>query len=267
MKMKLLFDTKRLNKGFSVSLWKCVDLIKETKSTNTELLTKAASGVNIEGYVLLANYQNSGRGQNGKVWITHPSSQITISFGIDISSISTNHWGWLPLISGLAVIDTLREITGVKFRLKWPNDVLGGSNNEKLAGILTEVSISSSTIVIGIGINVSIAPKEMLGLKATSLKQLGSELLDRIIIVQKLLYKMHVWINLWKDSNPSIIKYYTRYSITIGSLVCVTLKNKSKLVGEAIGLDKSGGLIINTKDSKVTVFSGSVKHLRLNKLF
>jgi Biotin-(acetyl-CoA carboxylase) ligase len=63
---------------------------------------------------------------------------------------------WLSLISGVAVQDATREVTGLQADIRWPNDLL--INEKKFAGILTEVSSDSSRVhhaVIGIGINVN----------------------------------------------------------------------------------------------------------------
>ena len=35
-------------------------------------------------------------------------------------------WGWLPLLTGVAVVDALGEVTGLAADLKWPNNVLLG---------------------------------------------------------------------------------------------------------------------------------------------
>jgi BirA family biotin operon repressor/biotin-[acetyl-CoA-carboxylase] ligase len=46
-------------------------------------------------------------------------------------------WGWLPLLTGVALVDAIRTTTGIETGVKWPNDILVGTG--KLAGILAEV--------------------------------------------------------------------------------------------------------------------------------
>ena len=65
-------------------------------------------------------------------------------------------WGWLPLLTGVAVVDAVAEVAGVTAGLKWPNDVLVGTG--KLAGILAEVAAPAPVVVVGLGLNVTEAP-------------------------------------------------------------------------------------------------------------
>ena len=47
--------------------------------------------------------------------------------------------GWLPLLTGVALAESVGEVTGVRASLKWPNDLLA-VDGRKLAGILAESS-------------------------------------------------------------------------------------------------------------------------------
>ena len=42
-------------------------------------------------------------------------------------AVPPDTWGWLPLLTGVAVVDAVDETCGVEAGLKWPNDVLVGS--------------------------------------------------------------------------------------------------------------------------------------------
>ena len=81
-------------------------------------------------------------------------------------------WGWLPLLTGVAVVDALDEITGVTAGLKWPNDVLVGTG--KLAGILAEVAAPEPVVVVGLGLNVTMTAEEAPDPAATSLSMLDA---------------------------------------------------------------------------------------------
>ena len=105
-------------------------------------------------------------------------------------------WGWLPLLTGLAVLDAV-HVTGVDARLKWPNDILVG--DRKLAGILAErvggptgddpggEGVDRGAVVVGIGINVSLTPAELPVPTATSLLIEGAVRLDRDPLLRALL--------------------------------------------------------------------------------
>jgi BirA family transcriptional regulator, biotin operon repressor / biotin---[acetyl-CoA-carboxylase] ligase len=113
--------------------WRQLDVVTETGSTNADLIARAEGGDDIDGSVLLADYQTAGRGRHGRQWSAPPRAQIALSVGVGAGSVPRTGWGWLPLATGVAVADALTAECGVAAGLKWPNDVLvdGG----KLAGI------------------------------------------------------------------------------------------------------------------------------------
>lgn len=64
----------------------------------------------------------------------------------------------LPLATGLAICNALRELGVSELRLRWPNDVL--VNNRKLAGLLIDQFVPGLAVV-GIGLNVSNEPEKL----------------------------------------------------------------------------------------------------------
>ena len=118
--------------------WRQLDIVDETGSTNADLLARSRAGENVDGVVLIAEHQSAGRGRLGRHWVAAPRAQLLLSVGVDASAVPTERWGWLTLATGIAVVDAVAADTGVRTRLKWPNDVLAG--DAKLAGILAEVA-------------------------------------------------------------------------------------------------------------------------------
>ena len=90
--------------------WRRLDVVEETGSTNADLLARAAEGENIDGAVLLAEHQSAGRGRHGRSWSTPPRSQIALSVGVGVGAVPTDAWGWLPLLTGVAVVDAVAEV-------------------------------------------------------------------------------------------------------------------------------------------------------------
>src|SRR5207247_3184629 len=82
-------------------------------------------------------------------------------------SASASQWGWLPLLTGVAVRDAVAELTGLDAALKWPNDVLLGAARRKAAGILAQVV--GDAAVVGVGLNVTTTAGELPVDTATSL--------------------------------------------------------------------------------------------------
>src|SRR5689334_19827174 len=91
--------------------WRELDVVEQTGSTNADLLARAAAGEDIAGAVLIAEHQTAGRGRNGRIW-TSPGAQLTMSVVVDGGGVPPDAWGWLPLATGVAVVDTVAAVGG-----------------------------------------------------------------------------------------------------------------------------------------------------------
>jgi BirA family transcriptional regulator, biotin operon repressor / biotin---[acetyl-CoA-carboxylase] ligase len=241
------------------SPWRELTVVDQTGSTNADLLARAAAGDDVTDTVLIAEHQTAGRGRVGRVWSTVPHAQITMSFGVGANGVNPDAWGWLPLATGLAVVDAVGAVHGIDAGLKWPNDVQVG--DRKLAGILAEVAVPASTIVVGVGLNVTLRGDEIGEEHATSLLELGVES-DRDVLVRRLLREMRVRIDEWRTADPRLAADYRARSITIGSDVRVELPGKRSLVGRAESIDSRGRLQMDCDGEAITVSAGDVVHLR-----
>lgn len=244
--------------------WRRIDVVDETGSTNADLLTRAAAGEDIVGAVLIAEHQTAGRGRHGRQWSAPARSQLAVSVGVDATAVPTSAWGWLPLATGVAVVDALDEIAGVTAGLKWPNDVLVGpvESAGKLAGILAEVAAPAAVIVVGFGLNVTMTAAEAPDPRATSLSQLGADELDRTRLAQTLLRHLAARIADWRAGAPALAADYRARSVTIGSRVRATLPGERTVSGIAESIDELGRLVIDTGAEQVTVSAGDITHLR-----
>src|SRR4051794_14621251 len=91
-----------------------LDVVESTGSTNADLLARHAAGEDIRGAVLLAEHQSAGRGRNGRSWSAPPRSQIALSIGVGADGVDAEGWGWLPLLTGVALVDAVRASTGIE---------------------------------------------------------------------------------------------------------------------------------------------------------
>jgi BirA family transcriptional regulator, biotin operon repressor / biotin---[acetyl-CoA-carboxylase] ligase len=126
-----------------------------TDSTNTrarELVEAGAPG----GTVVTAREQTAGRGRVGRVW-TAPDGKALLYSAI-LRPLDERHL-LLPLSVPLAVCAAAEALRpGIECQVKWPNDVW--LEGRKLAGILIEARPQDGWAVIGVGLNLSIAPDE-----------------------------------------------------------------------------------------------------------
>jgi BirA family biotin operon repressor/biotin-[acetyl-CoA-carboxylase] ligase len=243
--------------------WRRLDVVAETGSTNADLLARAEAGDDIDGSVLLAEYQNAGRGRHGRQWSAPPRTQVALSAGVAGGSVPRTGWGWLPLATGVAVADALAAL-GVEVGLKWPNDVLAGEG--KLAGILAEVASPAPVIVLGLGLNVTLTAEEAPDPVATSLLMLGSSAAgDRTTLVRRILRELAVRVDAWRTAggaDPALVADYQRYSVTLGSRVRASMPGDREVVGVARAVDETGRLCVDTGGETVAISAGDITHLR-----
>jgi BirA family biotin operon repressor/biotin-[acetyl-CoA-carboxylase] ligase len=248
-------------------LWREIEVVQSTGSTNADLLARALAG-EPEGAVLAAEEQRAGRGRMGRTWTSPPRAALTFSVLLK-PAVPPARRGWLPLLTGVAVAAAVTEVTGVDTKLKWPNDLLAG--DAKLAGILAEAA--GDAVVVGIGLNVSTEPAEFPGprpgaLPATSLRAAGATALNRANLLLAILAGFERWYQAWQraggDPDRSGLRpEYTRLSATIGRTVRAELPGGQALSGPAAGVDSDGRLLVRVSPvSEVAVAAGDVVHLR-----
>jgi len=126
-----------------------------TDSTN-DRAKELAEGEAPGGTVVTAREQTAGRGRQGRVW-TAPEGKALLYSAI-LRPLDERHL-LLPLSVPLAVCAAAEALRpGVECMVKWPNDVW--LDGRKLAGILIEAKPQEGWAVIGVGLNLSIAPHE-----------------------------------------------------------------------------------------------------------
>ena len=252
-------------------LWREIEVVPSTGSTNADLLARALRG-EPEGVVLAAEEQTAGRGRMGRSWTSPRYAALTFSLLIR-PDVPPARRGWLPLLAGVAVAAAVTTVTGVPARLKWPNDVLAGE--AKLAGILAEAA--GDAIVVGIGLNVSTEPAELSrlpagpgpgGLPATSLRAAGATALNREKLLLAILSGFERWYQAWRraggDPDRSGLRpEYVSRSATIGRTVRAELPGGQALSGPAAGVDSDGRLLVRVSSgAEVPVAAADVVHLR-----
>lgn len=128
--------------------------LRECESTNTIARELAAAGAP-DGTVVTADRQTSARGRQGRGWITLPlGASLAYSAIFRDETIQP----LLPLTVALAVCEAAEGLAPIETRLKWPNDVW--IDGRKCAGILVEARPQEGWAVIGIGLNLAIAPED-----------------------------------------------------------------------------------------------------------
>jgi BirA family transcriptional regulator, biotin operon repressor / biotin---[acetyl-CoA-carboxylase] ligase len=243
-------------------LWRDVQVVAETGSTNSDLLAEARSGL-AEGAVLVAETQTAGRGRMGRHWVSAPGSALTFSVLLRPASVPPASRGWMPLLAGVAVARAVRAETGVQASLKWPNDVQ--VNGAKLAGILAEQA--GDAIVVGTGINVSSGRDELPVASATSLVLEGAAGTPSGRLLAGVLGEMERWYLAWAGAlgdatSCGLHQEYQRLCGTLGRQVQVSLPGGRTVAGLAAEIDGAGRLVVRSPSGLVPVSAGDVIHVR-----
>ena len=239
-----------------------VEAVPQTGSTNADLLAAAAAGA-AAGTVLVAELQTGGRGRLGRSWESPAGAGLTFSLLLRPAPPASS-WGWLPLLTGLALARTL----GSAARLKWPNDVLFGPRGAKVAGILTQSG--EGAVIVGVGLNVSTRRAELPVETATSLQLEGHRELDRAELLVGFLSRFDGLYTAWQAHGGNagasgLAGGYRAVCATLGSEVSVELGSHT-LSGRAVDLDEGGRLLVRPTGggALVPVAAGDVTHLRGN---
>ena len=252
-----------------------VYLFDQLESTNTHALKMADKGT-AHGTVVLADYQSTGKGRLGREW--HSPANMNIYFSVILTQHPRQPFiAWIPLATGIAIAETIEEITELNVSLKWPNDLL--FETKKLGGILCESTNkgpNGRAIIVGVGININCReihfPSELKKI-ATSLAIQAGRPFDRHALLTTLFSKLEYYYERVLDSDLATLEsnYIPRCS-TLGRHIQVQLPGNTLVEGIASEIGHEGelhvipsspvGCSIPNKPSTVHIRAGDVIHLR-----
>ncbi|MEO5711499.1 MAG: biotin--[acetyl-CoA-carboxylase] ligase [Nocardioidaceae bacterium] len=243
-----------------------VEVLSESASTNADVALRARSG-EPAGLVVVTEHQTAGRGRLDRVWVTPPRAALTFSLLVRPDAVPVARWPWLPLLTGLAVVDAVRRAAAVDATLKWPNDVL--VDDHKVAGILVERVEGppgvggGAAAVVGVGLNVSSTREELPVDTATSLALSGSGPVDRSALLVTVLTSFSAVYDGWVGAaGRGLRPSYTRMCSTLGRQVRVDLPTGEPLLGRAVDVDEDGRLLVDDGTRVHTLGAGDVVHVR-----
>lgn len=234
--------------------------LEETDSTNEEARKLAMEGYP-HGTLVVADSQTGGKGRRGRSWHTPKGSSIAMSLILK-PELEAEHASMLTLVQAMAVAEAIEENCGLKARIKWPNDIL--VNEKKVCGILTEMNMEGtkiSSIIVGTGINVNqdSFPEDISEI-ATSLKRESGKVQSRENLIECICRLFEKYFEMFMESKDltGILEEYNSRLISKGRMVKV-LDPKEEFVGEALGINASGELLVKKESGEVIeVYAGEV---------
>lgn len=234
--------------------------VRETGSTNSDLVRLASEGKADEGTVIVAESQTAGRGRQGRVWVSRPGAGLYFSILLKPDAPPAQV-ATLPLAAGVAVAKALeRLLPGRRFSIKWPNDIV--ADRKKLCGILCEAGEKEGGryVVAGVGINVNIdvdaLPPELTEI-ATSLKMLSGREFGTSSVLAAVLKSLEEVYRLWLIGGiPAIVSELESRDYLRGRRVEMRLLG-TPVSGTACGIAETGALLLRRDDGAIEeIYSG-----------
>ena len=214
----------------------------------------------VEGTVVVADVQTRGRGRLQRAWVSREGNlhlSVLLRPKPDIAPL-------IMVIAGVVLVRAIRAATGLRARLKWPNDVM--IRGKKVAGILADgvmTQSGESYVVLGIGLNVNSDPSDVpeLASIATSLSSETGAPLETSALLRHILQEMdYLYRGLQEGDIP--LEEWRGCLETLGRRVQVEW-NGEVYRGLAEDVDERGNLIIRSEDgARITLPAGEVGYLR-----
>jgi len=205
-----------------------------------------------EGAIVIAEIQRIARGRFQRKWINEPKKSLCFSLFLKPKFIELK---FINMAVAVSISDAIDQLTEIKSKIKWPNDIL--INSKKVSGILIETELINnqvSSCIIGIGINVTtksfIDPNLS---NATSILVESGISLDRNTLLIQILKNLN---NLYSiiQNGVSLKDLWGQKLETIGKEIAV--KQGEKIItGTGIDVTEEGDLIIRENNGKTTQLS------------
>lgn len=225
-------------------------------TSTMEVAKQEAKRGAVEGTVVITEEQTAGKGRIKRVW-SSPRGSIALSIILypDMSDLP-----FLIMLASLAVVHSIKAVTGLESQIKWPNDVL--INGKKVCGILSESDLRTNRVaytIIGIGINANFKLSDFpeIPQTATSLTdELGREVSRRDVIRRLFVEIERLYLAL--PDTESIYQEWRSRLVTLAKKVQVQ-SGETILEGIAESITRAGSLILRHSNGNSTeIVAGDV---------
>lgn len=247
-----------------------VQVVETTGSTNADVVAGVVADPTVWPHLSLelTTDQRAGRGRLDRSWTAPPGTALAVSVVVVVPGIPVSARGWIPLIAGAAMTRSVAarlRATPHTVGLKWPNDVL--VDGAKICGILAEaVPGHPDVIVIGAGVNTTMAAVDLPVTTATSFAAIGREVDDDALLAEYLTALDEQLAALAAAGGDAaaagVLGEVEALCTTLGSDVRVALPGGSDLEGRAQRLDADGRLVVVSGDVETALSAGDVVHVR-----
>ncbi len=236
---------------------------------------------------MVTDEQTAGRGRSDHRWWAPPGACLLMSLLLR-PTLTLARAGQLTMCLGLAAVEGIEQVTGLRVMLKWPNDLL--LDGRKLGGMLAELYAAGDRLdyaVLGLGINVNVTfdaiedivdaqrgaedksapssvfppPADLIN-TASSLQMALGRPVDRLALLAAILARAEVWYEQALAGHSPHAAWAGRLD-TLGRRVAVALPCGT-LAGQATRVNPEGGLVLRDDAGREhVIWSGDVTAVRL----
>lgn len=232
------------------------EIHKKVSSTNTIARQMALEGAK-EGYVIIANGQDNGKGRLGRNFFSPEQTGIYMSIILrpqDPKLAST-----FTTIAAVAACEAIESNSNKQAKIKWVNDIF--IDGKKVSGILTEAVYSLENglleyAILGIGLNVYPPqegfPIELQDIAGSVFNQVHNDAKNRLIASF-----LNQFMQYYQTNDNYLDKYRNR-SFIIGKKITIQ-KNNSTQLATALKINDNCHLVVKYPDGKIeTLKAGEI---------
>jgi len=212
-----------------------------------------------DGTLVAAEFQTAGKGRQDRTWVSPPRENIYASFVMKNLAPPVSN---ASIIASLGALQMLRNTApGVKFWIKWPNDICCGL--KKIAGILCEnkLSSASSGMVAGIGININMPQSTLdaIDQPATSLSVETGRKFNLQAGVTALADSLRGYYADYSRAPRQLFNLWKQENLLIGKAVEIFDPGQKLLQGRIVDIGESGEIYFETGGGTVKFYSGDIR--------
>ncbi|MSQ42299.1 MAG: biotin--[acetyl-CoA-carboxylase] ligase [Dehalococcoidia bacterium] len=224
-----------------------------TGSTMDDARTAAdAVGIAGCGHVFVAGEQVTGRGRQGRHWVSPPGVGLYATFHLCPSSVE--HAPLLTIVGALAVADAVSATAGLATQFKWPNDVQ--VRGRKLAGVVAESRLGARIdVFLGVGVNVrAVRPPDEIAAIATSIEREGAPPPRLELLLASLCGSLERWMERVEAAPDEVIAQWRLKLVTLGRHVRLATPG-GEVEGDAVDVTPLGELVLRHADGRTAPYA------------
>jgi BirA family transcriptional regulator, biotin operon repressor / biotin---[acetyl-CoA-carboxylase] ligase len=221
-----------------------------------------------EGATVVTEEQTEGRGRLGRAWVAPPGSSLLLS--VVLRPPLPREAVWLTVAAaGVALAEAVDAVApgAAPAGLKWPNDL--ELHGRKAAGLLAEAHLEGgrlAAVLLGMGVNVAQGAADLppeVADRATSVALAAGAPVDRGALLAAWAGRfLHGYADLAAGRPGPVLAGYRSRLVTVGRRVRADRIGAGPVVGTAVDLTPTGGLVVRTDaGARVEVLAGDVHHL------